>query len=168
MASAVPMMEKEPSRNGEEPKQMAFQSFNCFGCAPGNNRGLRLRFTYRQQEARATVKLDRDYESFPGVLHGGVVSTILDESMGRAIFWSLGTPAVTVSLRVRFVSPMETGKIYVVRGRVTQPAGELVRAEAQLTSRDESTVLAVAAASFRIVDHRKFPRRAPALDTAEP
>lgn len=114
------------------------------------------------------MKLGSDYESFPGILHGGVVTTILDESMGRAVFWSLGAPAVTVGLRVRFVSPVEASKIYVVRGKVLEPKGPLIRAEAELTSRDASGVVAVASGSFRLVDGRKFARSACAPVGEEP
>jgi hypothetical protein len=55
----------------------------CFVCGQRNPCGLRLRF--RQDGARVVADFTGDvaHQGFPGVLHGGVLASILDETLGR-------------------------------------------------------------------------------------
>src|SRR4051812_2435723 len=54
--------------------------FQGFGCSPRNDRGLALRM-YRVEENRlgTDVTFPDRYESYPGVVHGGIVSALVDE-----------------------------------------------------------------------------------------
>jgi hypothetical protein len=83
---------------------------NCFGCAPGNMRGLRL--TFRHDEAgriSTDVCLGRDFESFPGIIHGGLVATVMDEVLARASLHVHRLPSMTVGQRLRYEKVMKTG-----------------------------------------------------------
>lgn len=113
---------------------------HCFGCAPANPVGLGLRFHPDGDALVAEFCLDRRYESYPGVVHGGIVALVCDEAMGNHVVIGHGRPAVTTSLRMRYVgvvavggryrcrATIEEGRSGTVAGRaeVRDPAGELV------------------------------------------
>lgn len=92
----------------------------CFLCGVRNPFGLRVRF-YDEGEDRvvALCTPSEEYQGYPGVLHGGITSALLDETIGRTLvardLW-----AMTVEISVRFLRPVPLGEPLRV-------VGELVR-----------------------------------------
>ncbi len=125
---------------------------NCFGCAPGNVRGLRLTFRHDEVGRISTdVCLDRDFESFPGIIHGGIVATVLDEVLARASLHACRLPSMTVGLRLRYVKSTRTGQPYVAIAEVQSRDGDLVRLTGRLESETDGLV-AAADATFMLLD----------------
>jgi len=116
--------------------------FNCFGCAPMNSIGLRLVFEDRGDSIAADVTLGREYESFPGVVHGGIVATILDEVLSQAVYRSGQISVFTTGLRVRYGRPMETGMAHVAYAEITKHDETTVRAAGRIELPDGSLVAA--------------------------
>jgi hypothetical protein len=50
----------------------------CYGCGPSAKEGLFLRSKRVENGLEARVRLDRKYESFPGIVNGGIVGTLVD------------------------------------------------------------------------------------------
>ena len=73
----------------------------CFGCGEHNPYGLKLKFTYDGTKIKTTFVPQEVHQGYPGIIHGGITSTILDEVMSRCIN-VLGYIAVTARLEVRF------------------------------------------------------------------
>lgn len=88
---------------------------NCFGCSPRNIKGIQLRFFPEGDEVHARVNLSTDYESYPGLIHGGIVALILDEVMGRAALWRARGPVLTVGIRIRYAAIMSPDTPYLCR-----------------------------------------------------
>jgi acyl-coenzyme A thioesterase PaaI-like protein len=86
--------------------------YRCFGCSPHNTTGLRLRFTPHPDGLQARFRLGREFESYPGVVHGGLIGVICDEVMGNLIVLARHHPAFTVSQRTRFLTPLLVGREY--------------------------------------------------------
>jgi acyl-coenzyme A thioesterase PaaI-like protein len=57
----------------------------CFACGLENEFGLKLTF-YADGEGGATGEyiIPKRFEGYPGVAHGGIVSTMMDEALVRA------------------------------------------------------------------------------------
>lgn len=85
---------------------------NCFGCSPKNPSGLRLRFSAHSDGLATRFRLGRAFESYPGVVHGGILSAICDETMGNLLVLRTGGSAFTVALRMRFVAPLKVDHEY--------------------------------------------------------
>jgi acyl-coenzyme A thioesterase PaaI-like protein len=108
----------------------------CFVCGQDNGRGLRIRFECDGRgETTASWTPEPAFEGFEGIVHGGVVSTVLDEAMSKAVAAS-GAEALTAELRVRFRRHVATGESYRVRGWVVRRARRLIETEAFLTAAD--------------------------------
>jgi acyl-coenzyme A thioesterase PaaI-like protein len=108
----------------------------CFVCGQDNPHGLRLR--YRQQdsgEMTATWTPNPAWEGFSGIVHGGVVSTVLDEAMSKAVA-ATGSQALTAELRVRFRRHVTSGDTFFIRGWIVKRNKRLIETEAVLTTPD--------------------------------
>jgi uncharacterized protein (TIGR00369 family) len=127
----------------EAPKR--FETYgNCFVCGEKNPGGLRLRFDI--DKGKKTLKTvffgEPVYQGYDGILHGGIISTLLDEAMAK-LSYELGYRTVTASLEVRFKHPAPIQKPLHVFGEIVEVAPRLVKARARVADED-GTVLAVA------------------------
>ena len=95
----------------------------CLVCGLKNDFGLYTSFYELENgELMAVFRPREEHQSYPGRLHGGIVSTILDETIGRAImveydheFWG-----VTIEITIRFKKPVPLGEELRVVGRITR------------------------------------------------
>ncbi|MCK9895765.1 PaaI family thioesterase [Frankia sp. AgB32] len=133
--------------------------YRCFGCSPHNPNGLRLRFAARPDgEIDTRFRLGRGFESYPGIVHGGLIGVICDETMGNLIVLRTGLTALTTGMRMRYVTSMRIDADYqcVARLLTTEAdagstpvgAGGLVRAESEILD-SAGGLVASASATYR-------------------
>ncbi|WP_236794627.1 PaaI family thioesterase [Amycolatopsis sp. GM8] len=120
---------------------------HCFGCSAANPVGLALEFTDHGDSLSTEFKLDKHYESYPGVVHGGILAVICDETMGNLVVMRLGVPAVTTSMRTRYVGVVRVGALHRCVARAEFGDG-LVRTSAEVLDPD-GVVLGTATATYR-------------------
>lgn len=122
--------------NGSRQQAAVPRPARCFACGKDNAIGLKLEFTHRPDgEALAVWTPAEWHEGWPGVVHGGLLSTVLDEAMSHAVL-AAGMTAMTAELRVRFRESAAPGRELTVKGWVVRKAKRLVEAEASITSPD--------------------------------
>jgi acyl-coenzyme A thioesterase PaaI-like protein len=83
------------------------------------------------------------FQGYPGFLHGGIVSALLDGAMTNCLF-ARGVKAMTGNLSVRFLSPVRTNCTAIVRARVTKSRPPLYVLGAELIQNDCVAARAVA------------------------
>src|SRR5918995_610675 len=81
----------------------------CFGCGAHNPIGLQLRFEAVVDGVAALFTPEPEHQGFENAVHGGIISTILDEAKAWATAHS-GAWAVTGEMRVRFRHPLGVGE----------------------------------------------------------
>lgn len=119
----------------------------CFVCGQDNPQGLHIRFERNDSgELTANWTPRPECEGFRGIVHGGIVSTVLDEAMSKAVA-ATDTEALTAEIRVRFRHHVDTGKVFQIRGWIVKRSKRLIETEATLTAPD-GTEHAHAWASF--------------------
>ena len=121
---------------------------SCFVCGTNNPAGLRLAFEVDRdgRTLRTTCQPPDVYQSWEGIVHGGLVATLLDEAMGK-LAYELGRPALTATLEVRFRRPARVGEAIAVEAAIDDPDRRLIAARARaLDPRGE--VLAEATATL--------------------
>jgi len=119
----------------------------CFGCGALNPCGLRLVFARDGGGVRARFTPRPQDEGFFGVVHGGIVSTMLDEAMAWAIF-AEGLWSVTGKLDVRFRKPVEVGVEVELSGRLVANHGRLVDAAGEIRRASDGELLAEGTGRF--------------------
>ena len=127
------------SRNGRE--------HHCFGCGTLNDSGLQLAFRRGPAGVWAELRPDRRYEGYVGMVHGGMLSAMLDEAMSWAITAG-GDFAVTARLNISFRAPARIGALLRVEGRVEAIQRRLIITAATVTDVDADTVIADAEGRF--------------------
>ncbi len=75
------------------------------------------------------------WEGFQGIVHGGIVSTVLDEAMSKAVA-AAGVKALTAEIRVRYRLHVSTGEGYRIRGWIVKRNKRLIETEAVLAAED--------------------------------
>lgn len=100
----------------------------CFGCGRLNPDGLGMKFEPREDGvSTAEVTISPRFQSWAGVVHGGIVSLLIDEAVGWAA-WHAGHPGVTGRLEVRLREPLAVGERVRVIGRVDAVRRSLILA----------------------------------------
>ncbi len=119
----------------------------CFACGPSNPYGLKLKIEV-EPGGKSYVEFipKREYEGYPGIMHGGITSTILDEIMVYACK-SYGEDVVTAKIEVRFLKPVPIGKKLIAQGKVVEKKGRAFITEGEITGED-GTLLAKAKGTF--------------------
>lgn len=112
----------------------------CFGCGKANPIGLQLDFTEEGETYKTVFTPGENHQGYPGVMHGGIASTLVDEVMGRYL-WAKGIIAPTAELTVRFKAPIPIGKPVTVTGQVSAHKGRLFKTHSQLTLEDGTVAL---------------------------
>ena len=125
----------------------------CFGCGPEHPSGLHLAVVRTGAVIRATVHLGKRFQGAPGLAHGGIVSTILDDLSG-AVPVALGQRAVTAKLEVDFTAPVLLGRDLVAEAWLETFEGRKIRIVSRLL--DDGRVLAVGRALFLTVPREHF------------
>jgi uncharacterized protein (TIGR00369 family) len=103
----------------------------CYVCGKDNPAGLRAVFEIDGAARTITGRFQPrpDHEGWEGIVHGGIVSALLDEAMVK-LAAHLGIRAVSAELTVTFKAPAASGKELLVRGRIIKEAKRLIEAEA--------------------------------------
>ena len=107
----------------------------CFACGNANERGLHM--TFRQEGDRTICDYTPcDYQQgYPGRMHGGVVSTLIDESMGWAVYHAKQWGA-TARLNIRYRLPVSLNDTLRIEAWITKNRGRLRELRAEVFGAD--------------------------------
>jgi uncharacterized protein (TIGR00369 family) len=97
---------------------------NCFGCSPVNASGLQMTFYANETAVFSKVTVPEHLCGWNNLVHGGVLSTILDEIMSWSAIYLLKRVAMTKSMTVDFFKPIYVGNPLQVEGRVLDKKGK--------------------------------------------
>jgi acyl-coenzyme A thioesterase PaaI-like protein len=119
---------------------------HCFVCSQSNPVGLRLNFERKDGVVRTQFVPSEWHEGWEGVIHGGILASVLDETMAYALFWD-GIEAVTAKMEIRYRAPVKKGQNLEVEAAVSRDHRRLVDINARITREGET----VAEASSRFL-----------------
>jgi uncharacterized protein (TIGR00369 family) len=123
----------------------------CFVCGRQNPVGLRLKFLedVDSHQVRCEFAIPAEYQGYPGVVHGGIVASVLDEVAGRAVMLGRTDEVLMATLRmtVRYRRPTPTETSLVAVGWVerisaigARVAGEIRLPDGTVTAECEAVV----------------------------
>ena len=104
-----------------QPAVLSYSDFrirphNCFACGQLNEIGLHLQLNLEPGLCWTELEMPRQFEGWEGLIHGGILCTILDEVMA----WSLVSEdnwGVTAKMSVNFRKPVVVGQHIRAEGR---------------------------------------------------
>lgn len=105
----------------------------CYVCGTENPEGLGVQFAIDHKARSITARFTpRDaHQGFEGIVHGGIISALLDEAMAK-LSLALGFPALTAEMTVKFKASAAPGEELLVTGKLVEETRKLVRAEAAI------------------------------------
>jgi uncharacterized protein (TIGR00369 family) len=92
----------------------------CFGCSPANPAGLRLEFFTDGESIFSWVKVPAHLCGWKNLVHGGIISTILDEVMGRTVIHKTRCLGMTKSMMVEFLKPVTIDRELKAAGKMLE------------------------------------------------
>jgi len=137
-------------------------SDTCFVCGDANPFGLRARFLSDEDGTFLTTIVRPEFEGYPGRVHGGVVTALLDETIGWACSVRAHKMYFTAELKVRFKHPVPGGVELTVRGRCIELRRKAARGEGHIEDA-AGTVLAMASGIYFPVPEAEEARIIPML-----
>jgi uncharacterized protein (TIGR00369 family) len=121
----------------------------CFACGKNNPHGLGMRVAYEDdgQSASCQLTLERRFQGWTGIAHGGVVSTLMDEIMAHAVLKHVGQ-GMTTDMQTRYKAPVPLGEELEVRGWVDEANRRLATTKSEIRLAGDGKLLAEAQARF--------------------
>jgi len=96
------------------------RNHNCFGCSPTNDKGLRMEFFPDGDRVCSIVAVPAHCCGWDKLVHGGVITTIMDEVMSWTAIYRLKVLLLTKSISVDFLRPVMIEKPLRAVGRVAE------------------------------------------------
>ncbi len=119
---------------------------NCFVCGDKNKIGLKISFFYEHGKAKAQYTPTAEFEGYKDILHGGILSALLDEVMIYSII-AQGILTVTVQMEVKFKNPAKIGETLFLEGQITDDKGKIILTEGKIFIQD-GTIIAESKGKF--------------------
>lgn len=128
---------------------------HCLGCGDRNPASLGIRMRVDGDRIRGHVTIDRRHEGAPGFVHGGALSTVLDDALGFVLM-ILKRPAVTAKLEINFRQPALLDRRFEIEAWADAVEGRKLHLRGEL--RGEDGLIADARGLFIEVELDHFMR----------
>jgi uncharacterized protein (TIGR00369 family) len=112
----------------------------CFGCGQTNPIGLQLEFLLAEDNSVVSHPIvGTNYEGPHGYLHGGIIATLLDETMSKAVR-ARGYVAMTRRIEVDYLRPVPSASAIRLEGRIVRSEGRKHWLEAKVMNTEGNTL----------------------------
>lgn len=120
----------------------------CFACGERNPIGLKLTFKWDGTTLRSTFILKKEHQGYTDIIHGGLISTIMDECLTNAAIKAYGVMVATAELTVRFRASLAPGQEAMVEATAQRPSTRLITAGGTMVRLGDGAVIATATAKL--------------------
>ncbi len=103
----------------------------CFVCGERNPFGLQLEPVGKDGKGTILWSPEKRHQGYSGVVHGGLISTLLDEAMAYAGMSVVGFCA-TAGISVKFMKPVQTGETVRVEAELVERRGPILKLKASV------------------------------------
>jgi uncharacterized protein (TIGR00369 family) len=122
----------------------------CMVCGSENPTGLKLNFRLDGDELVTEWVAEKRFQGYADILHGGMISTILDETMVNLPWKRDKAPVMSAELTVRFVRPARIGEKLEFRASCPDSSKRLMLITGRCLGGDGSLVAEASAKCLRI------------------
>jgi uncharacterized protein (TIGR00369 family) len=112
---------------------------NCFVCGDKNPIGLNVPFYVKDDRVVAEYIAGTNFEGYKDILHGGILSSLLDEVMIRAVL-AKGINCLTSEIKVKFKKMVKTGEKLHMEGWLAEDRGRILVAQGKISNQNGEVV----------------------------
>jgi acyl-coenzyme A thioesterase PaaI-like protein len=112
---------------------------NCFVCGQSNRDGLRVEFKKTDNGVTARFSADSRYQGYRGIVHGGIIASLLDEASVKALVVR-GIKAVTADISLRYKAPLFINEDVVIHAVIGKIRGKMYEVDAEMMKTDGEVV----------------------------
>ncbi|HWP85794.1 MAG TPA: PaaI family thioesterase [Terriglobia bacterium] len=140
----------------DESLRLNLETKNCYVCGKQNAAGFQIEFfPDGDTGTRAEYIARKEHCGWPGLLHGGVAFTLMDEALAYALYMQ-GLYGVTAKAETRFRQPIRAGEKIIIRAWTKEQRRQLIEARAEIRlARDGSPLVAECDATMYLQEARK-------------
>jgi len=130
------------------------EGHSCFACGTANPIGFNLSF-YRQGEyVCSDITLEKNYEGWENMAHGGIASTLLDEVMSWAVIYFRRIFFVTRRMKIKFIRPVPLYRLLTVKGKMIEGKNRRLCKARGLIQDEDNNILVKGEATFAILSDK--------------
>jgi len=122
----------------------------CFACGSANPHGLKLQIKEKDDGVEAIIEPPLWTQGYHNTVHGGIVSTILDEMTVWAAYLKADLKCVTGELNIRIRTSMHIDQRYIATAEIIKVKHQLVIAKAQIVDKNNKLIAQAQAKLIRI------------------
>ena len=126
----------------------------CFACGPRNPYGLKLHFERDGDRIVSRFTALEEYQGFPGYLHGGIITALLDEVMSRVSIVNQNRWSMTAGIDVHFRKPVFIGQEVTAVAEHLETNRRVVTAQAELVLPDGTVAAKATGRFFHVPEER--------------
>ncbi len=114
----------------------------CFVCGKDNPFGLQVDLNIAPDGTKVQIECTppEHFQGWANVMHGGILSTLLDEAITYIGIATFDAPAVTAQLEIRFKAPAPIGSKLIVTANRSKNVRRLIQATAQIRLEDGTLI----------------------------
>lgn len=117
------------------------EGYNCFGCAPNNEAGVKMEFYEDGDEVISIWKPQPQFQGWIDTLHGGIQAVLLDEICAWVVLRKLQTTGVTSKMETRYMKPVNTNDSHIVlKASIKERKRNIVFVEAAIYNNQGGTL----------------------------
>ncbi len=139
-------------------KPLASIDKECFACGPENSHGLRMCFESNGDKIRTELIVKQVFRGWSNLIHGGIISTILDETMSWATINFTGKFMLTRSMTVTFKKPVRVGTVITATGYIKEQSSERKALVVAEIHDEDGDLCAVSEGDFALFSKKHFLR----------
>ena len=128
----------------------------CFACGEKNPIGMHLHFTATPEGLEAKYVFPRELQGYSNVVHGGMISLLLDEVMVNLPWLKSKLPVVSADLRIKLKMPLKVGEPVTAKAWIDRQKKKLYWIKSVLVKDNDGKVVAEAEATCVQVDARQM------------
>jgi len=115
---------------------------NCFGCSLDNQVGLKIKFQIKDNLLTGEFNSNHNHEGPPGIVHGGVIAAVIDESFAVFAVRVLKIDARTIRAEIVFRNPAKINDRFYIETNLKEEKSRVVIVQVRVSAND--TVIAQA------------------------
>ncbi len=131
---------------------------NCFACGSENHSGLNMTFATNGEQLRTQLVVAPQFRGWSKLVHGGVISTILDETMSWAAIILTKRFILTKKMTIEFLRPVYIDSPLCAIGYIKERNGERTALVTGQLFDDQERLCATSQGEFVLFSKERFAK----------